>query len=498
MPLISSRRRTSVPIVLAAVLIYLSVGGFYVQCGQPNVDEGNYAYATYAVMHGQIPYRDFAYTQMPLLPYLQGEYMAVAGFGVHQERLLNAFLGTLAIALCAGAWHRSKLHPFACLILILIWSLSLPLIYYSTIGKTYAMPELLLMAASTSLCLNLAPRTKLFSLSFLCVLAVGCRLTVAPAAFVLWCGLVALYRGQLSWTLLLGIPALSALAILGPFFYIDPANALYFNWTLHRLSALPPHRAKILQESFLMVPGAAIIGIAGIVALVSERNALRKPAAWILLAGVINWFLVAAFVGTYAEYTIPTIPMVIAGGGLLFGHIHLSKAKFLLGSFFAASAVAWGVFHEKNTIGKGYFSASDSIVTYIRNHTGPSDVILTSMPGISSEANRAVFPRTELGTFSITVEMDAQAAKSRGLITFDELLSAIDRQSVAFVVLSTSHNLNFSTSIPSTENIKPEFYSRFSNLLIKRYDCIAINKYFLLFKIRDPKNKSIMIYPQRI
>ncbi len=42
-------------------------------------DEGYYSYASILVMKGWVPYRDFLYQQLPLLPYVYGAWMTLFG-----------------------------------------------------------------------------------------------------------------------------------------------------------------------------------------------------------------------------------------------------------------------------------------------------------------------------------------------------------------------------------------------------------------------------------
>ena len=68
--------------LLAVALVaglYLGIAGYFVRHGMINFDEGFYAYVAREVMRGRVPYRDFAYTQTPLLPYLEGAAMSVTG-----------------------------------------------------------------------------------------------------------------------------------------------------------------------------------------------------------------------------------------------------------------------------------------------------------------------------------------------------------------------------------------------------------------------------------
>ena len=44
-----------------------------------DVDEGSYAAAAKLALDGVVPYRDFAYAQTPLLPYVYGAWAEVLG-----------------------------------------------------------------------------------------------------------------------------------------------------------------------------------------------------------------------------------------------------------------------------------------------------------------------------------------------------------------------------------------------------------------------------------
>lgn len=488
-------RHASILTVLAAAVIYLLAAGFYVERGEPSADEGFYAYASYAVMHGKIPYRDFGYTQMPVLPYLQGAIMSVTGFGVRQQRWLNVCLGALSVALGVAMWRKFKLHPLACWALILAWCFCKPLLYYDTIGKTYAMSQLLVVAAGGCLCLGGPPRTKLVLLSLFGVLAVGCRLTAAPSVFVLWCGLVALHRRQLSWPLLLGMPALLTLMILGPIFAADPSNFLFWNSTYHFKSTLPTRRAAVLWQSLGMAPGVTLLALAGAGIAAWKRETRRTQGACIFLAGIAGWLFSVGSAGFYVEYAIPSFPLVIVGGGLLLGGIRLPAAARAAGGFIVLTATAAGLVQGAGFIKKGYLEAVDHTAAYIEKNTKPTDIILTSMPEIALASHRPVFPGLEIGKFSFTDEMDEETARRRNVVTFNRLVSVVDRQSVPIVVLSNFDSWNFSESIPSLKILPADVYSRFYNLLLRRYDCVGANEYFFVFKIHSPENKAIYLAP---
>ncbi|MFC3578569.1 glycosyltransferase family 39 protein [Sphingomonas hylomeconis] len=87
-------------------------------------DESQYVAAAVLTAHGQLPYRDFAYLQTPLQPFLFAPIAALAGtLAWPALRLLNALLGALAVtcvyraARAGGAGSRPALLAsalFAC------------------------------------------------------------------------------------------------------------------------------------------------------------------------------------------------------------------------------------------------------------------------------------------------------------------------------------------------------------------------------------------------
>lgn len=83
--------------VLILFIVFLLTGLILCPIGinrYVGVDEGFYLYSADLVLHGQTPYTDFYYPQMPLLPYIFAGWLAVFGRGWISARIF-------AIVLCA-------------------------------------------------------------------------------------------------------------------------------------------------------------------------------------------------------------------------------------------------------------------------------------------------------------------------------------------------------------------------------------------------------------
>jgi len=70
-------------------------------------DESYYTFAARSVWEGRVPYRDFAYTQMPFVPYINGLVMTIIGFGLDNHRLASSIWGVRLLPLMSRSFSRS-------------------------------------------------------------------------------------------------------------------------------------------------------------------------------------------------------------------------------------------------------------------------------------------------------------------------------------------------------------------------------------------------------
>ena len=133
-----------------AVFAFVVLGAAAVWMGGLNQDEGWYLYAANMVAEGQVPYRDFFFTQGPVMPWV---YSAFAGiwktWGLLGARVFTLGLGVLGIVLAMGLARR--LAPdgekgAAGLIVLFLLGCNLYHLYYVAIPKTYALASLFVLA----------------------------------------------------------------------------------------------------------------------------------------------------------------------------------------------------------------------------------------------------------------------------------------------------------------------------------------------------------------
>jgi len=111
--------------------------------GNLNQDEGWYLLAARSVSEGQMPYRDFAFTQAPVLPYV---YSLLSGvireYGVLGGRLITQAFGGLAIlfsVLLAARLASPGARRNAALTCLILVGINVYQSYFFTIVKTYSL-----------------------------------------------------------------------------------------------------------------------------------------------------------------------------------------------------------------------------------------------------------------------------------------------------------------------------------------------------------------------
>jgi len=110
-------------------------------------DEGYYLLASRLILDGKWPYKDFFYTQMPLLPYVYGIWMKATGVSFYSGRALSALLSiVLGLMLCYQAKELTHRRSMAILALLL-YSFSALAVEWFPVVKTYALSTTLLFAA---------------------------------------------------------------------------------------------------------------------------------------------------------------------------------------------------------------------------------------------------------------------------------------------------------------------------------------------------------------
>lgn len=140
-----------------------------------DADEGIYLLNAKLVLDGQLPYHDFFYPQMPLLPYVYGLWMKLFGVSWYSGRLLSALLAVaLGLLLYAHVARLTGSRLLGILAVLLFGSSTLSLAWLSA-AKTFSLATLLLFA-SYAVVFSRLHRWKYFFSGLLLGLAIDTRL----------------------------------------------------------------------------------------------------------------------------------------------------------------------------------------------------------------------------------------------------------------------------------------------------------------------------------
>ena len=135
------------PFWLLSVFAFAVLGAASVWMGGLNQDEGWYLYAAQMVAEGHLPYRDFFFTQGPIMPFVYSAFAWVLrGWGLLGARVLTLAVGAagllFAVALARRLVHGNERKNLAGLTVFLLLGGNLYHLYYLTIPKTYALASL--------------------------------------------------------------------------------------------------------------------------------------------------------------------------------------------------------------------------------------------------------------------------------------------------------------------------------------------------------------------
>lgn len=169
--------------------------------GALNQDEGWYLYAANMFADGKMPYRDFQYTQGPLLPMVYSFFTWVwNGWGLLGARLFTLFLGLVSVYVfartAADLAPEDRRHE-AALVTVFLLGCNLYHLYYIAIPKTYALASLLVACGFRWLvrgvsgkgCRRLAliPLQPLFTAGLFLAFAAGARISLGAILCVVGC-----------------------------------------------------------------------------------------------------------------------------------------------------------------------------------------------------------------------------------------------------------------------------------------------------------------------
>ena len=249
-------RAGHVALALAVAASWLTLSALNLWMGELNQDEGWYLHAAKQMTEGRMPYRDFAFTQPPMLPLVYSwAYPWVGRFGLLGGRALTWILGAMGtlsavwLAMRAGPRTAQRLTAGLCFILI---AMNLQQSYFTTVVKTYSLAGLFLCAGMAML--SFVGRRKGFRAAagagFLLACAAATRISLGAALALGGVYLLICRRRLKAWAWLdFGLGGLLGLALtLLPFLALGKEGFLFGVVEYHSLRESGPGLVQLAYK----------------------------------------------------------------------------------------------------------------------------------------------------------------------------------------------------------------------------------------------------------
>lgn len=368
-------------------------------------DEGFYLMAAKLSMRGTLPYRDFLYTQTPLLPYVWGPWSVVLGESWLAARLLAAFFASL-IGLLLYRHLASRFGGrLAAAGVAFYVSSDLVFGWFTTVKTQVLSTFLLFFAFAVVSNARLGSSKSWLAGGILLGLAIDTRLIVAAAAPVfLWAAWRTATPARSAAVRFLGGLAVGVVPSL-LFFAMDPRSFYFDNLGYHagRSSSglVGDFMQKVRLVENLLGIGTPSGGMPQFLLL--ALTAVAGGAAFHALTGRVPLSLaVASSVGlasllptpTYSQYFAVAVPFLVAGivesAAMIREHVQQQRQERLLHALRlavvpAAAAyllfAALGLYDLMRLYPDQRIGTIQSVATTIDRLAEPDEHVLATWPG---------------------------------------------------------------------------------------------------------------------
>jgi hypothetical protein len=506
-----SRQRVLAAGLAVAFSVHLASAAFHILFGPLNPDEGFYGIAARAITQGALPYRDFGYSQPPVLPFVNGAVMRLIGFGLVQQRLANGLWGALALGL--GAWLVARrTRPLLGLLVALAFSLWPPWMYFIHLGKSYALTSLAASAAAWVFLQWPRARRKHLVLSALAALGIGCRLASAPYFLALW---LAVFwdggRPSARQTILAVAELGGFLAVVFlPLWLVAPESMSFWVFQFHTLSL--QHKGwRLGAIELLWLAPAGWIALLLSVALARRRLWPRRETilAAAALLGLATNVLPG---GALAEYGVPfLLPLALALILVVADFTRAWPLPHRAGLVAALLAIHLGanpisnLMHSASPRGNaqslflplavsdydfGLPSRNAHIRAMVEQLLPPGQPLIGPNLIPALEANRPVPLDLAMGFFSVTRELPAARAHRLHLATDGEIAGYLADPRVTMLSFADRLEMNYGWSMPSFDVPAEGLPPRWAEVVIRDFVVVYKGGHYVFLARRDSLRAS--------
>lgn len=438
-------------LTVLGVLIFLSGSLLHLVLGRLNSDEGWYLYASRLALHGQVPVRDFAYTQMPLLPYVYGVGQQLFDGSLYAGRATSVALSTLTVL--AAIWiARRYAGALAGAITALLFAAFTHEMYYQAIVKTFALVSLCFMLAWLALNSRLRDEIRYPLATTFALLAVWSRLSALLFAVpvILYC-LFAPERPRWRTRTLVLVPVALSVVLAAWIFLPDPEEA---RWHLlhHHVSqwgdASVTDRLSVIMRTRL--PNAARMFTAFLllatVCLYAGRSLLLRDRSLLVIGMGLTLFAASHFTsgGWHYEYFVPAVfssfPLlaILLAGLISRGRRHGDPqvAVGVLVAVLILAPMAQGIEFIDRSGDRLPVAEVQEVARFVAANSSPGDkVFALEALSVAVEADRELLPGLSLAHFSYE-SLETERARDLHVINFDIAVEYVRSRQPAVIILT--------------------------------------------------------------
>ncbi|MDQ3250597.1 MAG: hypothetical protein M3Q45_15500 [Chloroflexota bacterium] len=410
-----------------------------------NLDEGWYLWASKLVYEGQWLYRDFAYTQTPLLPYVYGLFQSMFGEGLYQGRTLTVgfTLTTWLLSVASARRLGEQWAALGCLALLLTS-------FFATAQYTYTATY-----AFTACLLALAVCVRLSTI-------------LALPPFLIYLIFTSRKRRQaMLWVILTA--TLTLTGVLGLFWLVGGELFWYDIWGFHTDRLLRVDWQRLRMQSSIMTT-LTDFGVPVLLTLMGAGWAVgkfRQDVRWnqgkrdgdgqgkhrqtsdqlfvpatlvtgtlLAIAGMVIGLFVAHLAPrtTDSYYNALQLPLMSVAGGVVLArwltHFQTSSRRILaVGAVFALLALNSGL--QARALGRdrlvplplqNQIATVRTAARLLQRHTQRGDTLLGFNPHLALEAGLRVPPGYEMAIFAYRPTWTSEQATLHRVVSNERLI----------------------------------------------------------------------------
>ncbi|MBQ3098702.1 MAG: hypothetical protein IJC66_11170, partial [Kiritimatiellae bacterium] len=497
-----------------ASLIAVCVAVLAVWWGGVNQDEGWYLYAARLVGEGKVPYRDFFFTQGPVLPYI---YSIMPVHGLLSGRLVtfafSVFSVLVAIAFARRLVSKESRNAVSLAVFAML-ACNLYHMYFTSIPKTYALGTLFVMLGF----LLLSYRWNfLAAVSF--AFASGTRISLVLILGVVGVGLLVTRFRTLQW-LWFGVGGMFGLFLVYGFFAVDAESLKGL------LAAQAYHAGRGGFDPFFAAGAVCRLarGYLAAGAVMFAAIALGKRTTYDLINAVsdsrrLRWMAGMSFAAVfllqlsapfpYDDYQVPLMPLLAVLIAVPFAErsVFCGNAMRCLFPVLVSGmcAIASPLLQDWMTNGQDRFwslkkdrselAQMRDVARRLETMDPDGTMLLTQDLYLAVEMERKVPEGLEMGPFSYFPGLSDSEANSINVMNTRRMESLI---SSAPCKLAAFSGYGFAISVPKGDETKKAVQNRFRELLASEYEKISEVPHFgqnhttlECFVRREPKKSDV-------